>query len=45
MHLTRTSSTPNQLAQRARVVVRAAEGATNREIAAELGLSLPTVGR
>ncbi len=42
--LTRTPSTPNQMAQRARIVLRAAEGATNTEIAAELGLSLPTVG-
>lgn len=43
--LSRTPSAPNQLAQRARIVLRAAEGATNREIAAELGLSLPTVGQ
>lgn len=42
--LARTPSVPNQLAQRARIVLRAAEGATNRQIAAELGLSLPTVG-
>ncbi len=43
--LSRTPSAPNQLAQRARIVLRAGEGATNREIAAELGLSLPTVGQ
>ena len=43
--LMRTPSTPNQLAQRARIVLRAAEGASNRQIAAELGLSLPTVGQ
>ena len=43
--LSRTPSVPNQLAQRARIVLRAAEGASNREIAAELGLSLPTVGQ
>ena len=42
--LTRTPSTSNQMAQRARIVLRAAEGATNTEIAAELGLSKPTVG-
>ena len=42
--LSRTPSTSNQLAQRARIVLRAAEGATNTEIASELGLSLPTVG-
>ena len=43
--LSRAPSAPNQVAQRARIVLRAAEGATNREIAAELGLSLPTVGQ
>jgi len=43
--LSRTPSVSNQLAQRARIVLRAAEGASNREIAAELGLSLPTVGQ
>ena len=43
--LSRTPSVPNQLAQRARIVLRAAAGASNREIAAELGLSLPTVGQ
>jgi transposase len=42
--LARTPSAPNQQAQRARIVLRAAEGATNTEIATELGLSLPTVG-
>ena len=29
---------------RARIVLRAAEGATNTQIAAEVGVSLPTVG-
>jgi FixJ family two-component response regulator len=43
--LSRTPSVPNQLAQRARIVLRAAEGASNREIAAALGLSLPNVGQ
>ena len=43
--LSHTPSTANQLAQRARIVLRAAEGASNRQIAAELGLSLPTVGQ
>jgi len=42
--LVRTPSTPNQQALRARIVLRASEGASNTAIAAELGLSLPTVG-
>ena len=42
--LVRTPSTTNQRALRARIVLRAAQGATNTEIAGELGLSLPTVG-
>ncbi|MGH8733570.1 MAG: IS630 family transposase [Burkholderiales bacterium] len=42
--LVRTPSTANQAALRARIVLRAAEGATNTEIGRELGLSLPTVG-
>ena len=29
---------------RARIVLRAAEGASNTQIAAEVGVSLPTVG-
>ncbi|MBY0396910.1 MAG: IS630 family transposase [Thermoleophilia bacterium] len=41
--LLRTPSTPQQIALRARIVQRAAEGATNTEIARELGTSLPTV--
>jgi len=40
----RASSSTQQEALRARIVLRAAEGATNREIAAETGASLPTVG-
>jgi transposase len=40
----RTPSTTNQTALRARIVLRAAQGATNTEIADELRLSLPTVG-
>jgi transposase len=40
----RTPSTSNQTALRARIVLRAAQGATNTEIADELALSLPTVG-
>ena len=40
----RTPSAPQQQAMRARIVLRAAEGASNTEIAAELGVSLPTVG-
>ena len=40
----RTPSASQQQALRARIVLRAAEGATNTEIAAEVGVSLPTVG-
>ena len=40
----RTRSASQQQALRARIVLRAAEGATNTEIAAEAGVSLPTVG-
>mgnify|MGYP003401649712 CR=1 FL=1 len=36
--------TGQALALRARIVLRAAEGATNTESAAEAGVSLPTVG-
>jgi transposase len=42
--LVRTPSTPNQQALRARIVLRASEGASNTAIAEELQLSLPTVG-
>lgn len=42
--LVRLPSTPNQQALRARIVLRASEGASNTTIAKELGLSLPTVG-
>jgi len=40
----RTPSASQQQALRARIVLRAAEGATNTQIAAETGVSLPTVG-
>jgi transposase len=40
----RTPSASQQRALRARIVLRAAAGATNTEIAAETGVSLPTVG-
>ena len=40
----RTPSASQQLALRARIVLRAAQGATNTQIAAEAGVSLPTVG-
>jgi transposase len=40
----RTPSATQQQAVRARIVLRAAEGATNTQIAAEAGVSLPTVG-
>ena len=39
-----TPSASQQQALRARIVLRAAEGATNTQIAAEAGVSLPTVG-
>jgi len=42
--LLRRSSVSQQQASRARIVLRAAEGATNTQIAAEAGVSLPTVG-
>jgi transposase len=40
----RTPSASQQQAMRARIVLRAADGATNTQIAAEVGVSLPTVG-
>jgi len=40
----RTPSASQQQALRARIVLGAAEGATNTQIAAEVGVSLPTVG-
>jgi transposase len=40
----RRPSVPQQQATRARIVLRAAEGATNTQIAAETHVSLPTVG-
>ena len=40
----RTPSASQQQALRARIVLRAAQGASNTQIAAELGVSLPTVG-
>lgn len=40
----RTPSASQQQALRARIVLRTAEGATNTQIAAEAGVSLPTVG-
>ena len=40
----RRPSVSQQQALRARIVLRAAEGATNTQIAAEAGVSLPTVG-
>jgi transposase len=42
--LLRRPSVSQQLAVRARIVLRAAEGATNTQIAAEAAVSLPTVG-
>jgi transposase len=42
--LLRRPSVPQQQALRARIVLRAAEGVTNTQIAAEQGVSLPTVG-
>jgi transposase len=40
----RTPSATQQQAIRARIVLRAAEGVTNTQIASEVGVSLPTVG-
>jgi len=40
----KTPSAPQEQARRARIVLRAAEGASNSEIAREVGVSLPTVG-
>ena len=40
----RTPSATQQQALRARIVLRAAEGVTNTQIASEVGASLPTVG-
>ena len=40
----RTPSAPLEQATRARIVLRAAEGASNTQIAREVGVSLPTVG-
>ena len=40
----RAPSASQQEAMRARIVLRAAEGASNTQIAAEVGVSLPTVG-
>jgi transposase len=40
----RTPSVSQQQALRARIVLRAAEGASNTQIAHEVGVSLPTVG-
>jgi transposase len=40
----KTPSAPQEQATRARIVLRAAEGASNTEIAREIGVSLPTVG-
>ncbi|MGA8336594.1 MAG: IS630 family transposase [Solirubrobacteraceae bacterium] len=40
----RTPSASQRQALRARIVLRAAEGVTNTQIAAETGVSLPTVG-
>lgn len=42
--LLRRPSVSQQQALRARIVLRAAEGATITQIAAEAGVSLPTVG-
>ena len=41
--LTRASSAPAGLAQRARIVLLAADGVSNTEIASRVGISRPTV--
>lgn len=44
-HLARRHSTPQQIALRARIVLAAADGATNCQIARQLDVSLDTVRR
>jgi transposase len=44
MRVVRTPSSPQQAVSRARIVLRAAEGATNRQIAGEVGMSELRVG-
>jgi transposase len=41
----RGRSTPHRLVQRARIVIRAADGMQNKDIATELGISEPCVGK
>ena len=43
--MVRARTSPQQLVRRARIVARAAEGAENQTIAAELGLARHTVGQ
>ena len=40
---TRAGTTEQRLAMRARIILRAAEGAANNAVARELGVSIPTV--
>src|ERR1019366_7795428 len=42
--MTRAGTTEQRLAQRAKIILAAAEGVANVAIAAELGISVPTVG-
>ena len=42
--ITRSRSMPQALATRARIVLLAADGHSNTDIAKRLGLSMPTVG-
>jgi putative transposase len=42
--ITRSRSMPQSIATRARIILMAAEGATNTDVAESLGLSRPTVG-
>jgi transposase len=41
--LTRAGTTEQRTAMRARIILRAAEGAANNQVAAEMGVSIPTV--
>ena len=43
--MSRARSLPQALAQRARIILLAADGLSNTHIAAQLRLSLPTVGK
>lgn len=43
--LVRRRSTPQAMSLRARIVLRCASGKTNTQVAEDLGVSMPTVGK